>query len=295
MATRSTRSPSMRRSRSLPVKPPSSSAPLRGSGTRFSAPKSGDPMSVVNGQFTRTNSFGPGADRNYPRFFVESVQDQLASVQAGRPIFRDEERVEIIMPGNPYTRPVQRVTDEHRERWAKEYAAFKAGQELAPEGTPLEEWPRLKRSQVFELKALGFQTVEQVAKMDDHAIQKVGMGARQLCELAKAFLDDAAHAAEVERLAGDNARKDAELESLHLQVSELGKTISSMHAELLALRGAAAAAAAAGSAVQDPIAPNLAPAGNANTISSLAGLTRQSHRSRKTDRAPSRSQEASEA
>jgi len=101
-------------------------------------------MSVVNGQFTRTNSFGAGVERSYPRFFIEAVEDQLASSHAGRRIFRDEERVEIIMPGNPYARPVQRVTDAHRRQWPKEYEAFKAGQELAPEGTPLEEWPRLK-------------------------------------------------------------------------------------------------------------------------------------------------------
>jgi hypothetical protein len=30
-------------------------------------------MSVGNSQFTRTNSFGPGS--NYPRFFLDSVED----------------------------------------------------------------------------------------------------------------------------------------------------------------------------------------------------------------------------
>jgi hypothetical protein len=189
-------------------------------------------MSVSNGQFTRTNSFGPGAERNYPHFSLGSVQDQIASAKSGRPIFRDEERVEIIMPGNPYTRPVMRVTDEHRARWPKEYAAFKAGHEICAEGTPLEEWPRLKRSQVLELKALGFQTVEHIAGMDDHAVQCAGLGGRQLRELSTAFLDDAANAAEVERLADANTRKDAELESLRRQVAELGRTLDAVHADL---------------------------------------------------------------
>jgi hypothetical protein len=195
-------------------------------------------MSVSNGAFTRTNSFGPGAERNYPRFFVESVEDKAASVNAGRPIFHDEERIEIIMPGNPYTRPVQRVTDEHRQKWPKEYQAFKAGLELAADGTPLEEWPRLKRSQVLELKALGFQTVEHVASMDDQAVQRVGIGGRQLRELAKAFLDDAARAAEVERLADANAKKDVELDALRRQVTELGRALEGVHADLQAVRNA---------------------------------------------------------
>ena len=189
-------------------------------------------MSVSNGQFTRTYAFGPEAERNYPRFFLDSVEDPRASVEAGRPIFRDEERVEIIMPGNPYTRPVQRVTDDHRRRWPKEYEAFKAGQQISAEGTPLEHWPRLKRSQVLELKALGFQTVEHVAKMDDQAIGRVGMGGRQLRDLARAFLDDAAHAAEVERLADANTRKDAELDALRRQVDDLRRTLDGVETDL---------------------------------------------------------------
>jgi hypothetical protein len=212
-------------------------------------------MSVSNGQFTRTNSFASGAERNYPRFFVDSVQDQIASANAGRPIFRDEERVEIIMPGNPYTRPVQRVTDTHREKWPKEYAAFRAGLELSVEGTPLEEWPRLKRSQVLELKALGFQTVEHVARMDDQATQRVGIGGQQLRELAKAFLDDAAHAAEVERLAEANTRKDEELDALRRQVAELGRTLEAMHAEVMAARQGVPEAIAGERVVAERAAP----------------------------------------
>ncbi len=201
-------------------------------------------MSVSNGQFTRTYAFGPEAERNYPRFFLDSVEDPRASVDAGRPIFRDEERVEIIMPGNPYTRPVQRVTDDHRRRWPKEYEAFKAGQQISAEGTPLEHWPRLKRSQVLELKALGFQTVEHVAKMDDQAIGRVGMGGRQLRDLARAFLDDAARAAEVERLADANTRKDAELDALRLQVEDLRRTLDGVPVDLKSKPSAAPAARA---------------------------------------------------
>jgi hypothetical protein len=185
-------------------------------------------MTVTNGAFTRTNSFGPGAERNYPRFFMDSVHDQAASIGAGRPIFHEEERVEIIMPGNPYTRPVQRVTDEHREKWPKEYGAFKAGLEPSAEGTPIEEWPRLRRNQVLELKALGFQTVEHVANMDDQAIGRLGIGGRQLRDLAKAFLDDAVRAAALEQLSDANAKKEAELAELQRQIAELRKLLSQL-------------------------------------------------------------------
>src|ERR1700674_1234177 len=126
-------------------------------------------MPLAHGTYTRTDGM-PGGDRNYPRFFLHDEQDQLATEQQGRPIFKSEERVEIIMPGNPLTRPVQRVTDEHRQKWPEQYKAFKQGQEMSVEGTPLEQWPILKRAQVLELKALGHLTVEHVATMDDLAI-----------------------------------------------------------------------------------------------------------------------------
>jgi hypothetical protein len=36
-----------------------------------------------------------------------------------------EEHVKIFYPGNIFESPVLRVTDEHRERWPAEYAAFR--------------------------------------------------------------------------------------------------------------------------------------------------------------------------
>lgn len=209
-------------------------------------------MSVQNGSYTRTN-LGQGDGSNHPRFFIDSVQDPVASENQGRPIFRDEERVEIIMPGNPHTRPVARVSDEHRERWPKEYAAFKAGIEISPEGTPLEEWSLLKRSQVLELKALGFKTVEHVRDMDDHAIQRIGMGGRNLKQAAEVFLDDANRIALTSQLVAENDRKDEQIAHLTRQVEEMGKLTQQNFAELQALKNAPSPLATNIPGMSDPI------------------------------------------
>ena len=112
---------------------------------------------VRTGQFTRTNSFSPTTrDPVQPRFHIEPIVDEVASASAGRPIYRNEERVQFIMPGSP-NQPVFRVTDEHRQRWGEAYAAFKRGEATATEGTPLEQWPILTRAQVLEMKALGIR------------------------------------------------------------------------------------------------------------------------------------------
>ena len=182
-------------------------------------------MSVANATYTRSTSLAPSEARNYPRFFVEAVRDEHASRQTGRDTFCDEERVEIVMPGNPYTRPVMRVTDEHRQAWPKQYEAFKAGQEIATEGTPLEAWAHLRPYQLHEYKALGFRTVEQIAHMDDQAISRVGQGGRDMRRIAQAFIDDAARMAEVERLAAENDAKKAEIEDLRLKMHSLQQTL----------------------------------------------------------------------
>lgn len=210
-------------------------------------------MSVANGTFTR-NNLGNSDGSNHPRFFVDSVQDMVASEAQGRPIFRDEERVEIIMPGNPHTRPVARVTDEHRQRWPREYEAFRAGIEMSPDGTPIEEWPILKRSQVLELKALGFKTIEHIRDMDDLAIQRIGLGGRRLKELASGHLDDAERMAMTNRLSADSDKKDAEIAALRRQVEEMGALTQQTFAELQNLRNAPSPLATAIPGMADTIA-----------------------------------------
>lgn len=210
-------------------------------------------MSVNNGSFTRTN-LGQTDGNNYPRFHLASVQDMVASEREGREIWYDEERVEIFMPGNPYTRPVEKVSNEHKQRWPKEYAAFKDGIELSPEGTPLEEWSILKRSQVMELKGLGFKTVEQISCMDDHAIQRIPMYGRRLKELAEVFLDDANRIALTNKLSVENDKKDAEITALRRQVEEMGTLMASKFAELQTFKDAPNPIATQIPGMADPIA-----------------------------------------
>ncbi len=177
-------------------------------------------------QYTRTELMGSGTV--IPRFFIDSVQDEMASAAHGRPIFRDVERVEIILPGNPHLRPVHAVNDEHRMRWQREYEAFRNGVEISPEGTPLEDWPVLSRSQVLELKGLALRTVEDVARMTDTATQRIGTGGQLLRERAVAFLDDAASSAfttkvsaENEQLITDNTYLKQQVETMKGQLDQL--------------------------------------------------------------------------
>lgn len=186
-------------------------------------------------EYSRTE--GMQAGNVYPRFFIEAVQDELGSAAAGRPLFKNEERVELLMPGiAAYTRPVMRVTQEHIQKWPEAYHAFKSNMEAPLDGTPLEEWPVLTKAHVLELKALHIRTVEDIAHMSDTGLQKIGMGAREMQDKARAYLDDADRMKLTEQQSAEIDRLSAENASLQRQVKEQGEMMQRLHSDVMALR-----------------------------------------------------------
>lgn len=233
--------------------------------------------------YTRTNGADPKASTNnvWPRFFTDSVPDEIASVREGRRCFKEEERVEIYMPGNNLNIPVHRVTDEHRTRWPREYEAFKAGQGATLNGTPLEEWPVLNRSQVLELKYLNFRTVEEVAGADDLAIQRMGMGGRILRDKAAAFFDDAKAIAMVEKTTAALAERDQELGALRLQVTQQSELLNQLQQTLMRLQNAPNPLQSHIPGQHDPLATG-GFAAQGEGASSLATLTPSTRKARTT-------------
>ena len=143
----------------------------------------------------RTASMGgPGQgnpdDNLLVKFYIDSVQDDEATKEAGRPIFKEVEMVDIRVPGsrNNVVR-IARLQD--KERFPRHYAAFKNRTSMEGiEGTPLAEWPLITRSRVEELAFLNVKTVEQLANMPDSNAQQI-MGFYGLKEQAKNWLEKA--------------------------------------------------------------------------------------------------------
>jgi hypothetical protein len=94
-----------------------------------------------------------------------------------------------------------------RARWdviEPAYNAFKKGEEVPENGTPLGAWGGVNADQAKFLKSMGMVTVESVAEMSDSTIDKLPFpGKRELKGLAQAFLDS--------KDAADLAAKNAEL------------------------------------------------------------------------------------
>ena len=191
-------------------------------------------QALGQGSYTRTQ--GAQASREWPEFFIDSVQDYVATEREGRPIFKDEERVRIYFPGDQTKRPVFKVTREYTDKWPQEYAAFKAGHEVSLNGTPIEQWPILKRAQVLEMKALGFRTVEDIAGMTDHAMQRIGMGGSRLRELAKSYLDDAMAGALLSQTTAANAKLELVVAEQNEKIANLSALCEKLSGQVIAMQ-----------------------------------------------------------
>lgn len=107
-------------------------------------------------------------DKCIPRFhLIDGMKgDELIRV----------EMVEIITPGDRLSRPVQRVTEEHKARWPRQYAAFKSGIDLGINGTAIAMWGEISWQMQADLRAAGFQTVEDLAGAHDGQINNIPNG-----------------------------------------------------------------------------------------------------------------------
>jgi hypothetical protein len=155
-----------------------------------------------------------GADsRLAVQFYKRSVKQDMASDEAGRPIFKEFDFVRIMIPGDNLTEIDTYAQESHKQRFPRQWAHYQnqvAGHEDIV-GTPLDQWPQVTRSQAEELRGLKFQTVESIADCSDQQLQRIGMVAgmspHNFRLKAKAFLNLANDSAEV-------AHREAELQAL---------------------------------------------------------------------------------
>ena len=152
----------------------------------------------------------------YVQFYVRPVMNNFRSSEEGRPIYEEKEYIRIIVPGDSKTTVDCPVTDEFRMRFQNQYDKFKRGLAQAVEGTPLEMWPVITRSQVEELKHFRVRTVEDLAGLADSSVQNF-MGLVSLKNKAKAFLEAAS--------GNGGAKFQAAIEQKDAQIATLEKMV----------------------------------------------------------------------
>lgn len=125
-------------------------------------------------------------------FYRDAVQNKFKSAQEGRPIYDEKDFIRIQTPGDTRTLVVRIASEQDIQRFPRAWSAYQRNVEVAQEGTPLEEWNLISRSQTKELKHVGITTVEILAEVSDANIQKLGPGYMQLRQRARDFLASSA-------------------------------------------------------------------------------------------------------
>lgn len=153
-------------------------------------------------------------------FYSRPCKDEEASIAAGRPIFKDTEYVTVSPVGdrsNVIDRP---VVPRDRRRFTRHYEAFLRKGKQVIEGTPLEQWPIITRSQVEEFKFFKVHTVEQLAEVSDVNLTNF-LGGQGLKQKAIAYLEAAKGNAPLEKMQAELAARDNQIATLNQQVADL--------------------------------------------------------------------------
>ena len=154
-----------------------------------------------------------------------AVLDKAATLKAGRPIYNDEEQVELHYPGSknwsahPATSFSHWATDPltgeqvkmtYAERFSRQYQQFKAHESQTKTGTPLANAPFLSEARRAELRAQNIYTVEALAHIDGQELKNLGQGGRDMKNAAMEYIETAQRGAVPMQV-------QAELEALRVQ------------------------------------------------------------------------------
>lgn len=158
-------------------------------------------------------------------FAMDAIENPEKTKDKGRPIFDDVEMISIRIPGDPDMRR-RPVRPEDRQQYAKQYLAWKRNQaQESASGTPLAEWPPIKRSQAEEAKFLGIHTIEQLADVADVHLQRLGPGWLALRQKARDWLKEAQGGAELGKLR-------TELEDANHRIKVMEEMLAKQAAEI---------------------------------------------------------------
>lgn len=176
------------------------------------------------------------------RFSVEAVENKKETLRQGKWVGDDVEMVHIT---SPYTKDEHdkkvttwfeqldlqlmqgRIPREHYDHYKAQYEAWKEGQELPVNGTPIKGWPMISPAQQQILLSCRIRTVEDLAGMNDDGIRQVGMGAVEMKGRALAYLQAASEdgrgllSAKVTATEARNRELEIEVHTLQDQVKRL--------------------------------------------------------------------------
>lgn len=156
------------------------------------------------------------------RFFLYPELDERRSKEEGRPIYQDIEMVEI-MSGGAKDVLHKKSDDVSRQRFKRQYDAFKSKNAEARIGTPLRQFPFISASECKELEYFNIFTGEQLIAMPDGKIDNIGVNGRDLIKQVKAFIQMAKDTSVVSKMTSENESLKREMALMKEQMDQILK------------------------------------------------------------------------
>ncbi len=123
-----------------------------------------------------------------------------------------------------------RMPPERVDAYKRSYAAWKEGNELPVDGTPIKGWPVISPAQQETLIRMKVMTVEVLAAMNDEGVKRYGMGAQDLVNKARAWISQANDKAP---LTMENARLKKQVEVLTESLDSLSAKVQAMASQVV--------------------------------------------------------------
>lgn len=180
----------------------------------------------------------------YVRFERRAIEDRAAASVGGRWPKKD---VDYALVTPPYSKDVfeavasewlaqmaievrnSRLPEEWYDRYAQQYEKWKLGQEMPLDGEPIKGWGVISPAQQSNLIAINIRTVEDLAGVNDEGCRRIGMGAGELRDKAKAWLsqlkDKGPLTQENAVLKAENIAMKTTIDQLHARNKELAERL----------------------------------------------------------------------
>jgi septal ring factor EnvC (AmiA/AmiB activator) len=115
-----------------------------------------------------------------------------------------------------------RIPQKHLDLWKESYRLWQDGQEPPVDGTPIKDWSSISPAQCKNLLNAGCRSVEDLAQANDEAMRRLGMGANDLKNKARAWL----------QAAKDHGPLTMQIASLEKENDQLKGTIQSLQDQI---------------------------------------------------------------
>ena len=186
----------------------------------------------------------------FVRFERKAVEDPVATREQGHYVAKDIDYVNVTPPGSKdiWTGKATnwldqlkkdqtdgRIPAEWVDKYSKAYQAWKNGQELPLEGTPIRGWGVISPAQQETLIKLNVLTVEVLAQLNDEGLRRIGMGAIDMQNKAEAWLKQLSKAGkptiEIAALKKENTDLKLTVSTMEKRLEELSRLVQQLSAD----------------------------------------------------------------